>query len=154
MPTSRAVLERAAEIRYVGQEHTLPVTVTADSTHEEIRAAFEELHRARYGHAMDNQLQLLNVRVRGIGRTDRVELSVFPSGDGDPSQASTATRQAFDFGTRKSVEFTVYDRALLRPGNSVDGPALVEAIDTTIVVPEGTRLSIDAYGTGIIEGVK
>lgn len=146
VPSSRAVLERAAEIRYVGQEHTLPVTVTAGSTKDEIRAAFEELHRARYGHAMDNQLQVLNVRVRGIGRTDRLELGTFPPGDGDPSQAATGTRQAFDFGTRTSVEFRVYDRARLEPGDAFDGPALVDEGTSTTVVHSGQRVDVDPHG--------
>jgi N-methylhydantoinase A len=146
VPASRAVLERAAEIRYVGQEHTLPVTVTAESTKDEIRAAFEELHRARYGHAMDNQLQVLNVRVRGIGRTDRLELSTFPAGDGDPSQAGTGTRRAFDFGTRTSVEFRVYDRARLEPGDAFDGPALVDEGTSTTVVHSGQHVDVDPHG--------
>lgn len=146
VPPSRAVLERAAEIRYVGQEHTLPVPVTAESTKEEIRAAFEELHRARYGHAMDNQLQVLNIRVRGIGRTDRLELSTFPLGDGDPSQAGTGTRQAFDFGTRTSMEFRVYDRARLEPGDAFDGPALVDEGTSTTVVHSGQHVDVDPHG--------
>jgi N-methylhydantoinase A len=95
---------------------------------------------------MDNQLQVLNVRVRGIGRTDRLELSTFPAGDGDPSQAGTGTRRAFDFGTRTSVEFRVYDRARLEPGDAFDGPALVDEGTSTTVVHSGQHVDVDPHG--------
>ena len=45
----------------------------------------------------------------------------------------------------------VYDRDRLGPGATISGPALVEAVDTTIVVPPGARLRIDEHLTGIIE---
>jgi N-methylhydantoinase A len=70
----------------------------------------------------------------------------------DASAAIKGRRSVYRPGG--AVEAVVYDRALLRPGNTVDGPALVEAVDTTIIVPDGARLTIDTFGTGIIEGVK
>jgi N-methylhydantoinase A/oxoprolinase/acetone carboxylase beta subunit len=39
----------------------------------------------------------------------------------------------------------VFDRDLLRPGNAIDGPALVDASDTTILVPAGAALHVDEY---------
>ena len=65
------VLERQLELRYLGQEHALPVAVGESIEVAALRKAFEELHLARYGHAMDNRLQVLNVRVRAIGRAER-----------------------------------------------------------------------------------
>ena len=95
------VLERRLELRYLGQEHALPVVVgVGRSTSARLRTAFEELHVARYGHAMDNRLQVLNVRVRGDRPRRRARSC--PScqpGDGDPSRARTGSRPAFDFGT-------------------------------------------------------
>jgi N-methylhydantoinase A/oxoprolinase/acetone carboxylase beta subunit len=49
------------------------------------------------------------------------------------------------------VVAAVYHRAGLAPGDRLEGPALVEAADTTIVVPEDFRLSVDGYGTVILE---
>ena len=65
------VLERQIELRYLGQEHALPVSAGETIEVASLRKAFEELHLARYGHAMDNRLQVLNVRVRAIGRAER-----------------------------------------------------------------------------------
>ena len=75
VPAGEAVLERQFDLRYLGQEHSLMVTVGREPDRDAVRAAFDETHRARYGHAMGNPLQILNLRVRGIGRTDRPELA-------------------------------------------------------------------------------
>ncbi|BCJ68884.1 hydantoinase/oxoprolinase family protein [Polymorphospora rubra] len=141
-----AILERQFELRYLGQEHSLMVTVGQHLDPDAVRASFEELHRARYGHAMDNRLQILNLRVRGIGRTRRPELATAPAGDGDPTRALLAPRDAYDFGTREVVPFAVYDRSLLQPGDVFTGPALVDEGTSTTVVPSGQRVEVDPHG--------
>jgi N-methylhydantoinase A/acetophenone carboxylase len=49
------------------------------------------------------------------------------------------------------VNASVYDRERLGPGATLEGPALVEGVDTTIVVPEGWSLSVDEYATAVLE---
>jgi N-methylhydantoinase A/acetophenone carboxylase len=66
-------------------------------------------------------------------------------GDADPAGARKGER------TVRGAANLVYDRDLLQPGHAIDGPALVEAVDTTIVIPSGMRITVDEYGTGIIE---
>jgi N-methylhydantoinase A len=146
VPPQRALLEREVEVRYVGQEHTLPVTVPANPDTGAIRAAFQDMHLARYGHQMDNPLQILNIRVRGIGRTTRPELATFDPGDGDPSRARRASRDAFDFGTRATRTFAVYDRTLLAPGDVLGGPALIEEGTATTVVSSSHQVRVDPHG--------
>jgi N-methylhydantoinase A len=190
VPADRAVLQRQLELRYLGQEHSLIVTVGGELKGgggapqrgaggglggggapqrgaggvlqpEPVRQAFEELHRARYGHAMggggapqrgaggraqESPLQILNLRVRGIGRTDRPPLVQRPAGDGEPGRALLSHRDAFDFGVRGIVPFAVYDRARLAPGDAFDGPALVDEGTATTVVPSGQRVAVDPHG--------
>ena len=146
VPAGEAVLERQFELRYLGQEHSLMVTVGRELDRDAIRAAFDETHRARYGHTMGNPLQILNLRVRGIGRTDRPELETLARGDGDPSQALLTHRDAYDFGQHAVVPFAVYDRARLEPGDTFDGPALIDEGTSTTVVPSGQRVTVDDHG--------
>ncbi|MFF0717698.1 hydantoinase/oxoprolinase family protein [Micromonospora sp. NPDC003816] len=145
VPADQAVLERQFEVRYLGQEHSLMVTVGSTLDRDAVRGAFDEVHRARYGHTMDNPLQLLNLRVRGIGRTTRPELGTHPRGDGDPSRALLTHRDAYDFGSRAVVPFAVYDRAALEPGDTFSGPALVDEGTSTTVVPSGQRVTVDEH---------
>ncbi|GAA2635291.1 hydantoinase/oxoprolinase family protein [Dactylosporangium fulvum] len=146
VPASLAVLQRQLELRYLGQEHSLTVTVGRGLDPEAVRAAFQELHEARYGHAMANRLQILNLRLRAVGRTASPTLVEHPPGDGNPDRALLGRRDAFDFGARAVVPFAVYDRALLQPGDAFDGPALVDEGTSTTVVPSGQRVSVDARG--------
>ncbi|WP_432839865.1 hydantoinase/oxoprolinase family protein [Dactylosporangium sp. CA-092794] len=146
VPVELTVLHRQLELRYLGQEHSLAVTIGGALDPEAVRAAFQELHAARYGHAMANRLQILNLRLRAVGRTASPTLPEYPPGDGDPSRALLKHRDAFDFGTRAIVPFAVYDRALLRPDDAFDGPALVDEGTSTTVVPSGQRVSVDARG--------
>ncbi len=145
VPADHAVLQRQLELRYLGQEHSLMVAVGTTLDGDAVRAAFDDLHRHRYGHTMGNPLQLLNVRVRGIGRTSRPQLGTHPRGDGDPAQALLAHRDAYDFGQRAVVPFAVYDRAALEPGDTFVGPALVDEGTSTTVVPSGQRVTVDEH---------
>ncbi|WP_066367403.1 hydantoinase/oxoprolinase family protein [Herbidospora mongoliensis] len=143
VPADLAILERQLELRYLGQEHTLTVPVGRHVDAGTVRVTFEELHRARYGHAMDNRLQILNLRVRGIGRAERPELVRPPRREKDTVPTH---RQAYDFGTRAMTSFAVYDRADLAPGDTFAGPALVDEGTSTTVVPSGQRVEVDEYG--------
>ncbi|MEV6928906.1 hydantoinase/oxoprolinase family protein [Dactylosporangium sp. NPDC051485] len=147
VPAQLAVLQRQLELRYLGQEHSLTVTIGRGTLDPgSARAAFQELHAARYGHAMHNRLQILNLRLRAVGRTANPTLVEQPPGDGNPARALLGHRDAFDFGTRAVVPFAVYDRSLLAPGDAFDGPALVDEGTSTTVVPSGQRVSVNACG--------
>jgi N-methylhydantoinase A len=67
----------------------------------------------------------------------------------DPAAACKGQRTIH--GPGGALTAAVYDRERLAPGNMIAGPALVDAVDTTILVPAGMRLSVDPYGTGIID---
>jgi N-methylhydantoinase A len=149
---AHALLERQLELRYLGQEHGIAVTLGATIDGASIRASFEEAFRARYGHTMDETpLQIFNVRVRGIGTPPRPELSRLDPGDGDPSRALLEQRPAFCFDRRERVEFAIYDRARLAPGDAVRGPAIVDEGTSTTVVHSAQSLSVDEYGHLLIE---
>jgi N-methylhydantoinase A len=146
VPRDQVILERQLELRYLGQEHSLTLTVGSALDPDAVRAAFQELHAARYGHAMANRLQILNLRLRAVGRTSSPALVTHPPGDGDPGRALLGDRDAFDVGVRAVVPFAVYDRSGLLPGDAFDGPALVDEGTSTTVVPSGQRVTVDPHG--------
>jgi len=142
----RLSIERQLELRYLGQEHTLTIPVDGELDATAIRDEFNALHRTRYGHAMENQIQILTSRVRGVGRTDRPDLPTSPPGDGDPSQAFVKHRSAYDFGIRGMAEFAVYDRSRLEPGDTFPGPALIDEGTSTTVVHSGQHVEVEEHG--------
>lgn len=146
----RARLIRTLELRYLGQEHSLPVTVGAGIDPDAVATAFHELHTARYGHAIDTAVEILALRVRAVGTTARPELVRPPAGDGDPGAARTGRRDAFDAATRATVPFDVYDRPSLAPGDRFAGPALVDEGTCTTVVHGDQQVRVDEYGHLVI----
>ena len=83
--------------------------------------------------------------------TEKLELPVHELGGKDPSVAKVGSREAYWPSLGKRVDSPVYSFPKLTPGNQVDGPALVEAEFTTIVVPPGKSLSIDKHGLGLLQ---
>jgi N-methylhydantoinase A len=144
---AHAVLERQLELRYLGQEHAIIVDVGDRVDHATVRADFEEAFRARYGHDMEGTpVQILNVRVRGIGRSRRPELPRLPPGDGDASRALIEHRDAYCFDRRATIAFAVYERQLLAPGDRVQGPAIIDEGTSTTVVHSDQSVAVDDYG--------
>ena len=69
----------------------------------------------------------------------------------DPSAAKKGERPAYWVGRQDFSATPVYSYEALRPGNAVEGPAIVEGEYTTLVVPPAMRFSIDERSLGILE---
>ena len=69
-------------------------------------------------------------------------------GDADPSAAKTRDHQLYMDG--KMQDAVIYDRALLKAGNRIAGPAIVTEMDSTTLVHSGCEALVDAHGNLII----
>ena len=150
---SEVVLVRQMELRYYGQEHSLTVEVGAASTFENIRQAFGRQHYARYGHTMDDMVEIVNIRVRGIGHFDKPDMPELEAGDGDPTRALLGRRPAYCFSREARVEFAVYQRGKLAPGDHLNGPAIIDEGTSTTVIFSDQVLDVDRFGHLIITAV-
>jgi N-methylhydantoinase A len=139
------------DLRYVGQEFTLPVPVTADqltkSDRKAIRSAFDELHEQRYAHhATDEPVEIINVRLVALGHRSKLALPDLPK---EGKLAPRETRPVlFDKGG--PVDCPVYDRLKLKPGDKFDGPALVSEYASTTVIHPGDKVVVANTGELII----
>jgi N-methylhydantoinase A len=93
---------------------------------------------------MTDPVQLVHVRVRGIGRTPRPQLLTIARASEPPS--SLRRRKAFCFVRRAMVEFAVYDRDALCEGHVVPGPAIIEEATTTLVFFSDQHATVDKFG--------
>jgi N-methylhydantoinase A len=140
-----------AEMCYLGQSYPLRVRIPEDwgNLVATLEAAFHEAHRALYGFASPGEATMvLNLRVTAIGRVDRPRLKALSVGDGDPAQASKGTRSVV---FAQPVDCPIYERSRLDAGDRITGPAIIEQMDSTTVVPAGARLTVDPGGSMIIE---
>lgn len=141
------------DLRYVGQEFTLPVAVgieqikSGDPT--PIRAVFDALHEQRYAHhSSAERVEIINVRLIALGKRTKLALPAL-SKTGGP--ATPKEMRLVRFGQQDSeAECPVYSRDRLPPGTRFTGPALVSEYGSTTVLFPGDDLSVAATGELII----
>ncbi len=103
---------------------------------------------------MSDPVQLVHVRVRGIGRNPRPVLQTVAERAAGDLIAPRGRRSAFCFARREFTDFLVYDRAALRAGDVVRGPAIVEEPTTTLVFHSDQQATVDRYGHLFVAGSK
>ena len=125
--------QRSADLRYVGQGHELRVGVPPGGA-DELRRAFEARYRELYGREGPAvPVEALNWRVVSSGPKPELRLGGRPGAvAGD---ALKGERDAYFPGGRRPTP--VYDRYALAAGTKLEGPAIVEERESTVVVPPG-----------------
>ena len=148
---------REVEMRYRGQVHEVRVPVPNGPLGAESLAVVMEEFRRRYnrrygsGAAADAAVEARTFVVRGVGRQAKPELRPAALGPEDPGPALVAERPVWFRPLGGFVPTSIYRRELLRPGNIVVGHAVIEAVDTTMVVHPGQRADIDAWGNILLD---
>ncbi len=146
VPLARRALPRFADVRYRRQayELTLPVDdgpVTRAAL-DRLAASFHDKHEQTYGHAnRDEAVQLVNLRLTAIGKLPDLNLAQIP----DPSTSRIRQRDVW-FATTGFIPANVHWRNGLAAGTAITGPAIIEALDSTTVVPPGWTGLIDERG--------
>ncbi|HTQ75153.1 MAG TPA: hydantoinase/oxoprolinase family protein [Burkholderiales bacterium] len=153
----RVMISRAADMRYVGQEHPvtvqLPPEVFRRRRREALKARFDDEHLQRYGtNAPDESAEIVSLRATLTGVQKKPPLERIPRGGRGPlASARRGMRHAYFSEAGKAVATPEYARDELRSGNRIDGPALVEEHASTTVVLPGDRMRVDDYGNLDIE---
>jgi N-methylhydantoinase A len=138
---------RTADMRYVGQEYTVNVTVGGDVDLGAVDESFHDAHRIRYGHSTPGApVEFVNLRLAGFGRIAG-ETAPFRAPDEDADPVAGRRRAVFD---GEAVETLVLHRDRLGPGASFEGPAVVEEESATTVVPPGSTMTVDRHGNLLI----
>lgn len=146
---------RRAELRYRGQNFELPVDLPAGvitaTTIRRMIDLFGEAHERVYGYRDDTSpVEAVTFRVQASGRAPKVELHTSAHAGADPVAARAGERELYLDADSGYTPGPVYDRALLRPGNVITGPAVIEQMDTTTVLLPGDRCTVDDYRNLII----
>ena len=151
----KITLKRAADMRYVGQEHAvtvdLPLKVFERQDRRAIKRLFDAMHELRYGtSAPDERAEIVSLRstVTGLMRKPPQE-RVARGGRAPDKAAFTGRRPVYLDGKFRSTP--TYARAALSAGNRISGPALIEEHAATTVLLPGDRLEVDGCGHLIIK---
>ena len=138
---------RRLDMRYQGQGHeievTLPDKVDAKALFGDLADLFGEAYKATYTLRLDEPMEIVNWKVEAIGPAPSLGDGVKLSGKTGAATALKGTRRAYDPVAKKLMDWPVYDRYGLKPGETIDGPALIEEHESTCVVGSGDRVTVD-----------
>jgi N-methylhydantoinase A len=144
------VIQRFADVRYRGQEHSLTMPLTSqdwtEKTVDEFAQRFHEAYESRYGHHSETaSLEIVNLRLAVVIEVEK------------PLAAPTDARRPSSKGAKATSVFggTEYETRLLsrneiRAGDSVPGPAVITEPTATTVVPPGWVAAIEGSDTLIL----
>ncbi len=149
------IVQRALDMRYVGQEHSVTVEIpkhhfnTGDR--KAIKDLFDAVHAQRYGtSAPDEPAEIASLRTTITGMVEKPGLERVEVGEATPpKEAETGSRKAF-FQEVGFADTPTFARAALLAGNRIQGPALIEEHASTTVVLPGDSVEVDTIGNFII----
>ena len=138
---------RSADLRYSRQAYELNVTAVAgeftDKTKAELAESFHSRHEQTYGHKnLDEPVHLVTLRLPAVGELGRLEIADTVRSEG----ASEKKRRSAWFAQTGTTDCGVHNRSSLAAGASLDGPVIVESLDSTLVVPPGWTARNDYNG--------
>ncbi len=154
LATERIELERSLDLRYAGQSFELSIPIPdGQITPETLTTAaerFHERHATRYGHAAPGEpVELVTVRLRARGLIETPSLEAVAL-EGDPDDAIRETRPVVYDG--EPEETRIYDRTRVPGDTTIDGPAILEGAESTVVVRPNQHATLDSRGTISLEG--
>jgi N-methylhydantoinase A len=147
------------DMAYIGQTHTVSVPLSValqegkvvPPTIPAIAEAFDTAYRGRFGRLLRNGVRrVMNLRSAVTGKRPKFDLETLaPVTTGD---ATPKGRRQVHFGTEWH-DTAIYDRLSLPVGTHIDGPAILEQPDTTVLIEPGLVGRVDRFGNTIIEPV-
>ena len=156
LDTANFRFERDGDLRYVGQGYELKIPIPAGELTQESLAGiwrlFHEAHKREYGHAFEqNPIEVVNVRVSGIGAMPKIRALQAPAGGSFAAAKLRVGQCVFRVdGALKAFETTFYRRTQLPVGEKFHGPAIVLQMDSTNVIPPRWSAINDAAGNLIL----
>lgn len=150
MELERIDVRYEADMVYEGQTHAVRVSLPhKDITVASIRNAFERTYFEQFSRTLDRiPIFIQTVRATVIGMRQKLNLANLRNPANETSEPEFVTRQVYFNG--RFVETKVYERTTLAPGVILDGPAIIQQIDTTTVIEPEMRATVDESGQVLI----
>jgi N-methylhydantoinase A len=150
IPQERRCFTGSVDIRYVRQNFEINIPVPEGEMDEkkldQVIAAFHKEHKRSYGYCNEKvPVQLINFRISAIGIIDKPGLSEVPRVRGVSAPEPFEKRRVLFLDQTEYIEIGVYSRSDFKPGSSLEGPVILEQMDSTLVVPPNWKLNADNY---------
>ena len=162
VPKILHIFSRSADLRYAHQGSEVTVPLAAEKVDQTgldaLIQGFHARHRQLYGFDLDQPVEIVTLRVAASGDVGSVEMPRRPSGLDAPEDAVSSRRQVFFAGAGGDeaggfVPCNIYDHNRLAPGSAIAGPAILESMDSTVIINPGWAGQIDDYGNCIMRPI-
>jgi N-methylhydantoinase A len=144
----------AVDMRYVGQNFELAIPVPRERglpPAASLKRSFLEAHQRKYGHHdPDAAVEIINVRLSARKERAGSRAGSRAPGRSTSTPAASVTHPVW-FAAEESTDTPFIERASLAPRAVLTGPVVVTQFDATTLVPPGSRLSVEASGSLLIE---
>ncbi len=152
VPASEMEFGYQVDVRYHGQGLRLTVDVDLKRLEKQgldaIRKPFDEEHTRLFTFALPLEHEFVALRAVVQGKGIRIKRQAFAKGGTSPAAAAVGKQKSYMDG--KDCTATVYDRARLKAGNRIPGPAIVMEMDSTTVILPKHHGRVDAHGNILI----
>ncbi|MCE7742706.1 MAG: hydantoinase/oxoprolinase family protein [Candidatus Heimdallarchaeota archaeon] len=145
------------DIRYVGQSDFLTLDIAFPLTESQLAetiSRFQILHNQTYSwFDKELQVEVVNTSVIGIGLVPRIELPKLTVGNEQPPQEAYKKSRKVNF-EGNWIDTPVFEKSQLLANNILDGPCIIDQLDTTTVIPPGVKGIVDKLGYIALEEMK
>jgi N-methylhydantoinase A len=140
------------DVRYAGQAFEVPITIDAETLRRDgiagILARFDEEHHRLFTFNMKTEHEIVNVRAVALGIPFDLAAAKLPMGNGDPIAAKLRDHEVWIDGKMRPA--VIYDRAKLRAGDKIPGPAIIVEMDSTTLIEHDCAGLVDPVGNILI----
>lgn len=148
----RQEVTHVIDMRYRRQGYEIAVDFSrdiSDLSHSQIAERFEQQHRLMYGFVLPAEIEIVTIRARAVGRTEKLKTETGPVGGSDSDAAVVGTQRSYLGGS--FADIPIYERAALQPGMTLNGKAIVRQYDSTVLVLPGYRATVDRFFNLLID---
>lgn len=150
IPMDERGLEYYLDMRYKGQNYEISVPYDKSIQNvEALRERFTETYLRLYSYSSEDEVQIVNFGLSAIGRISKPRIEREDYVGEDSSSAIMGERMVLlEDGSREN--YMLYDREKLHCGNVINGPAIVEQMDSTTIILNNQKAVVDEYFNMII----
>lgn len=152
VPEAEITTAYEVDVRYAGQAFEVPLTITPDQLAADgiqgVLARFDEEHKRLFTFNMDTPHEIVNLRAVALGRALDLPAAELEQGNGDPSAAKIRDHVLWMDGREQAA--VIYDRAKLKAGDVIPGPAIVCEMDSTTLIESDCVATVDHVGNILI----
>ena len=140
------------DMRYKGQNHEIrvPITMADITSAQTLRSAFTAAYERLYSFSSNDMVQIVNFGLSALGDIVYPVIVKDEYAGEDPSAAVIGSRHVYE-GGGKFADYILYDRDKLHNGNVIQGPAIIEQMDSTTIVLSNQKATVDEFLNMMIE---